>query len=90
MVCPRSVSKQPGNRRRQGFRTSAPEEVEEFFGAQSGIGDNSTKRARPNVFVVRHDHASMRMVAPQNHVATVLPPKYEAGTLKRRADFSAG
>jgi hypothetical protein len=87
---PRAASKQPSSGRRQGFYASAPEKVDEFFGAQSGVGDNSPKRARPNVSMIRHDHASMRMVAPQNHVAAILTPEHETSTLQRCANFSAG
>jgi hypothetical protein len=69
---------------------SAPEKGHELFDRQSGVGDDVTECAGPDLPVVRHHDAGMRYVPPQNHVTSRLPPKDETRAFQGRADISPG
>lgn len=61
-----------------------------FFNRQTRICNDAAKCPHPNLFVVRHNRASIGFNATKNHVPAGLSSKYEPDTLQNSANFAAG
>jgi hypothetical protein len=68
---------------------SAPKQLYELLNSEAGVGDDTTERAGPKVFVIGNDDPCVRLLATQHHVATSLSTKNEPDALQRCEDFSA-
>lgn len=66
-----------------------PEQLEELIDREAGVGDDATKRARPDLFVIGNYNPRVWLLATQHHVAAGLTTKDEAGAFEGGADFSA-
>jgi hypothetical protein len=58
--------------------TEVSKQILELFHAEACFVKNLSKRSRAKTTVVWHNHSRRRIIATENHVTTLLPPKYES------------
>lgn len=75
----------PSRCRNNGSLFLLPEQSNKILYREAGVSDYVPKRARSNPLVIGNNYASMRFVAPENHMASLLPLKNEAGVFQRRS-----
>ena len=62
----------------------------ELIDRESGVGDDASECTLSDLPVIRHDDTSIRVAAPEDHVAACLAAELEAGAFQSRADLASG
>jgi hypothetical protein len=62
----------------------------ELIDGESGIGDDPSEGALPDLLVVRYDNTPVRDVATKDHMAPLLAAEDEAGAFQRGTDLAPG